>query len=168
MKAIDKCSSFHNTHGVFNLMESSINKSIGLFVFIAVLACQAVYAATIRVPQDQATIQAGIDAAVDGDTILLDDGVYRGAGNLDIWVEKKSLVVKSVNGYVSTIIDGMGLGGTWFSCRDGCNLSFEGLTIENGFSNAIYVNSSDDERPTRVEVKNCLIKKFILLFSRPR
>ena len=70
-------------------MESSINKSIGLFVFIAVLACQAVYAATIRVPQDQTTIQAGIDAAVDGDTILLADGVYRGTGNLDIWVGGK-------------------------------------------------------------------------------
>ena len=74
-------------------MESAVSKSVSLLILLMVLACQAVYAATIRIPQDQATIQAGIDAAVDGDTILLDDGVYRGAGNLDIWVEKKSLVV---------------------------------------------------------------------------
>ena len=33
MKAIDKCSSFHNTHGAFNLIEPSIS----LVVFITVL-----------------------------------------------------------------------------------------------------------------------------------
>ena len=35
-------SSFHNTYGVFNLMESSISKSVSLLVLLIVLVCQAI------------------------------------------------------------------------------------------------------------------------------
>ncbi len=39
------------------------------------------HAATIRVPDNQLTIQAAITAAIDGETILLADGVFSGEGN---------------------------------------------------------------------------------------
>ena len=40
--------------------------------------------ATIHVPQDQPTIQAGVDAAVDGDQVVVAAGTYTGPGNRDI------------------------------------------------------------------------------------
>ncbi len=60
---------------------------------------------TIRVPEEQPTIQAAINTARIGDTVLVADGIYRGAGNQDIEFGGKTLVLKSENGPASTIID---------------------------------------------------------------
>jgi hypothetical protein len=54
--------------------------------------------AIIHVPQDQPTIQAGINAAVDGDTVLVDDGTWSSDGNRDIDFYGKAITVRSLNG----------------------------------------------------------------------
>jgi pectin methylesterase-like acyl-CoA thioesterase len=61
-----------------------------------------VAANTIRVPADQSTIQSAIDAASDGETILVSDGTYK--ENIDF--KGKAITLKSVNGPATTIIDG--------------------------------------------------------------
>lgn len=58
-----------------------------------------------RVPADFATIQAAVDAASTGDTVLVADGIYTGAGNRDVDMQGKELVIRSANGPAHCIID---------------------------------------------------------------
>ena len=63
------------------------------------------FAAVIRVPAEHPTIQAGINASINGDTVLVADGVYKGIGNVNIDFKGKQITLKSQNGPVVTIID---------------------------------------------------------------
>jgi parallel beta-helix repeat protein len=79
----------------------AVNKallSLACFVFLAGLSGD-VSAATIYVPDDYPTIQAAVDAANVGDTIIVRDGTY--TENIDV---NKSLTIKSENGAEATIV----------------------------------------------------------------
>ncbi len=72
-----------------------------LFILIPLLA----FSSIINVPGDQPTIQAGIDAAQYGDTVLVADGTYNGDGNWEIDFHGKGIYLISENGPEVTIID---------------------------------------------------------------
>ena len=61
-------------------------------------------AATIHVPADQPTIQAAIDAAAGGDTVLVAPGTYYE----DINFNGKIITVTSEQGAAATVIDAGG------------------------------------------------------------
>ena len=115
------------------------------------------FAAVIHVPADQPTIQAGIDAAEDGDTVLVADGTYSGIGNVNIDFLGKEIIVKSENGPKKTIVDCQSIPNTRgfiFQNEETNDVLLEGFTITNGNNEergGIYCTNS---APT---IKNCHI-----------
>ena len=77
-----------------------MKKATLLFVLTIILSA-SVFAATIQVPGEFPTIQAGIDMAVVGDTILVAPGMYYES----LSYGGKDVVVVSESGPEQTIID---------------------------------------------------------------
>lgn len=109
---------------------------------------------------DYATIQAAIDDANDGDTVLVAPGTYTGDGNRDIDFNGKAIVVQSIdpndpNIVASTIIDCEQQGrGFNFHSGEGIDSVILGLTITGGAAkdgSGIFIRASS---PT---VKHCRI-----------
>ncbi len=69
-----------------------------LSIICLIVAVSPSQAATIHVPADQPTIQAGINVAIPGDTVLVADGTYTGPGNKNMSFQGKNIVLKSENG----------------------------------------------------------------------
>ena len=97
----------------------------------AVLAVSA--SAAIRyVPGDYPTLQAGIDAAVSGDTVLVADGTYTGAGNKNVDFGGKAVLLRSANGPGSCVVDCQQNGTAFhFSSGEKGDSVLSGFTITN-------------------------------------
>jgi hypothetical protein len=103
---------------------------VSLIASLLVLAAApAAAAAIINVPASQLTIQAGIDAASNGDTVVVAPGTY--AERIDF--KGKAIEVRSSAGPATTIIDGGGLPNV-VSFKTGENRSsvLRGFTVTNG------------------------------------
>lgn len=111
---------------------------------------------TILVPSEYTTIQAGIDAAVDGDTVLVADGVYTGYGNKLIEFAGKAVCLISENGPDNCIID-LQNDGRGFNLADGETAStvIEGFSIINGFYEKNVGFFLGGSSPT---IRNCVVE----------
>jgi hypothetical protein len=80
---------------------------------------------------DYPTIQQAIDASIDGDIVLVDDGIY--SENIDF--QGKAITVRSENGQDTTIIDGGGNGSVvTFASGEGLQSVLKGFRITNGLA----------------------------------
>ena len=84
----------------------------------------------IDIPADYATIQAGIDAAADGDEIIVAPGTYNEAINL----AGKAVYLHSSAGSATAVIDATGLDCSVVTCANGEDPStvLAGFTITGG------------------------------------
>lgn len=113
-----------------------------LLVFFVVLTFSLALptlAGEIHVPAQQPTIQAGIDAAVTDDEVVVADGVYTGTGNRDIDFHGKAITVRSANGPENCIIDCQGSAeenhrGFYLHSGETVLSIIDGFTIMNGYA----------------------------------
>ncbi|MFN0134977.1 MAG: M28 family peptidase [Phycisphaerae bacterium] len=114
-------------------------------------ACQTVR----RVPTDFATIQAAINAAVAGDTVLVAPGTYTGTGNKNLDFGGKSIVVRGETGAANTIIDCQNSGrGFYFHTNETRQSVVDGFTIRGG---SITVGAGIYCVTASPTIANCLI-----------
>ncbi|MBI5865258.1 MAG: right-handed parallel beta-helix repeat-containing protein [Planctomycetes bacterium] len=108
-------------------------------------------AATRLVPTDYATIQAAINAAVNGDTILVAPGVYSGAGNTGLDFGGKALTLRSSAGADQTIIQCTSTtSGIVLQTGEDRRCVIEGLTIMGGNVGISCTGASPN-------IRNCVI-----------
>jgi len=102
------------------------------FFSFCLLLCPLLHAQkTINVPADQPTIQLAINAAQNGDTVLVAPGTY--TENIDFM--GKAITVASSGGAAVTAIDGGGLGRVvTFQTAEGPTSVLSGFTITHGFN----------------------------------
>jgi len=93
-------------------------------------------------PADFATIQAAIEAASDGDTIIVRDGLYTGDGNRDINFDGKAVHLMSENGPDTCIISSGGSAiephrAFIFSTGEDSSSAIDGFTIADGYVDGV-------------------------------
>jgi hypothetical protein len=111
---------------------------------------------------DYVLIQEGIDAAQDGDEVVVCDGTYTGLGNKNLDFHGKAITVRSANGPQACIIDCQGDGrGFHFHSGETETSLVTGITIEGGSANSDSPGCCcgggilcDDSSPT---ITNCTI-----------
>lgn len=130
-----------------------------MFIYLILISVNvSAFAAVINVPADQPTIQSGIDAAKNGDIVMVADGIYRGKGNVNLDFHGKTITVESQNGPRATIIDSENQSntrGVSFNNKETRASVLDGFTIEKGrhrFGAGIFI---DNASPT---IKNCIIR----------
>ncbi len=83
------------------------------------------------------SIQEAVDAATAGveTVVLVADGVYQGAGNVDVTLDGHDLTVRSVNGPSSTVVDCAGANRAFrITAFGGGRNRIDGFTIQDGGS----------------------------------
>jgi predicted outer membrane repeat protein len=141
------------------MRKSSVNfVAISILVLTVIALSPGLFAASILVPDEQPTIQAGVNAASNGDTVQVAAGTYTSSGNWDINPVGKTLVIRAVDGPSLTVIDcGSGLGqahSAFVVNGTTADLTVEGFSIQSSLIEGVEVDTA------AVTLKNCRFEFF--------
>jgi hypothetical protein len=116
----------------------------GIIVCAAVTLVAAVsFGATIHVPSQQPTIQAGINAASNGDTVLVAPGTYTER----LVVDGKSVAIKSSGGYGVTFFQWNAVSPYAILITNSATTSFDGFTWKDQSNlQGIYIDLGSSAR----------------------
>jgi hypothetical protein len=109
-----------------------VHRRIVTFALLPMLAAAAVRAGDVHVPDDYLTIQEAIDAAVNGDTILVADGTWTGVGNKNLDFLGKMLTLRSASGDRDLCIVDCEDDGRLATIDPEDTVTFESMTVRNG------------------------------------
>jgi hypothetical protein len=142
---------------------ASLVRHVGLALRIAV-SCLVVDSmvgqSTLSVPSQYPTIAAAFAAAVDGDTVLVDDGTYV-ESNLDF--AGRRLVLRSVGGPAVTVLDAAGAPNLLLVQNDeppGTRVegfTLRGVTGTSGVDSALWISGLGAPGPS-LEVVDCVFE----------
>jgi len=114
------------------MIDRFVRLALCLSSFTTLITIPAVAGKIIHVSANQPTIQAGINSANNGDTVVVSPGTY--FENINFL--GKAITVKSSNGSSVTIIDGQRLGSVvTFNSNEASTSVLTGFTIQNGDAN---------------------------------
>ncbi len=121
--------------------------SILFLTLLAIATVNSIQASTWQLfpdgSGDAETIQAAIDSAVPGDTVLLNSGTYLWAGNTGVYFRGKAITVRSAMGPELTEIDCRDVSsGIVFNGKETAQSVLEGITIRGGNGSGISVMAS--------------------------
>ena len=120
------------------------------------------HADIIHVPGDYPSIKEAVIAALDGDEIIVADGIYTGPANRNIDYFDKPITVRSANGPDNCVIDCESSGrGFWFHSGETAMSILDGFTIKNGFVGNLGFGAGifcDFSGPT---IRNCILSSNV-------
>ena len=92
----------------------------------------------LLVPQHYSTIQAAIEAATTGDTVLVDDGIHSADFSNRLFFNGKAITVRSVNGPRNCIITSSSNTSVYFGSTDKAGAVLQGFTFQGTRTRATY------------------------------
>jgi len=125
----------------------------GLFTPGEILSSRIIYVSTDPAQGDTTSIQGGIEKAVNGDIVVVRNGLYTGASNTDLDFHGKQITVRSDKGPGQCIIEASTPGGArgfYFHSGESPHAVVSGFTLRK-CSSAFYIDGSS---PT---INNCII-----------
>lgn len=113
------------------------------------LAQAAMAQRVLNVPSEYPTIQAGIDAAVNDDTVLVAEGAYSGPGNVDLNFNGKAITVRGANNLAEINDSAGGDRLVTFDSGETSAAVLEGFIVQFDAGAGIFIDGSS---PT---IRNC-------------